>query len=41
MCGKLKEAKEKVDLMENIRFVETIYKMEFDTVFTLPEVEAS
>ena len=41
MCGKIKDAKTKVDIEEHIRFVETIYKMEFDTVFTVPEVEAS
>ena len=34
-------AKTKVDIEELIRFVKTIYKMEFDTVFTVPEVEAS
>ena len=41
VCGKIKEAKTKVDLEEHIPFVEIIYKMEFDTVFTVPEVEAS
>ena len=41
VCGRIKEAKEKVDLTEHIRFVETIYKMTFEMVFTLPEAEAT
>ena len=39
VCGKLKEAKDKIDIEELIRFVKNIYKMEFDAVFTTPEVE--
>ena len=41
VCGKIKEAKNKVNLEEHIRFVETIYKMVFDTVFTVPKAEAT
>ena len=40
VCGKLKEANDKIDIKELIRFVENIYKMEFDVVFTTPEVGA-
>ena len=41
VCGRIKEAKEKVDLTEKIRFIETIYKMNFETVFIVPEGEAT
>lgn len=41
MCGKIKDAKTKVDIEEHICFIKTIYKMEFDTVFTVPELKAS
>ena len=35
---KTEQAKTKIDIKELIRYVETIYKMEFDSVFTTPEV---
>ena len=41
VCRKVKDAKTKVDIKEHICFIETIYKIEFDNVFTVPEVEAS
>ena len=41
ICGKIKEAKAKIDLEELIAFVETIFKMDFDDVFKVPEIEAA
>ena len=38
ICGKIKEAKTKIDLEELIHFMDTIYKMDFDDVFTAPEI---
>ena len=41
ICGKIKESKTKIDLEELIAFVETIFKMDFDDVFKVPEIEAT
>ena len=39
ICARIKEAKEKVDLVEHVKFVEAIHSISIDTVFNMPEAE--
>ena len=41
ICGKVKEAKEKIEMVELLGFAEKIFTMEFEDVFKAPEAESS
>ena len=41
ICGKNKEVKEKIEMVELLGFVEKIFTMDFEDVFKAPEIEAS
>ena len=41
ICGKIKEAKTKIEMEELLGFVEKIFTMDFEDVFKAPEIEAS
>ena len=39
ICALIKDAKEKIDLVEHVKFVEAILSMSMDAVFNTPEAE--
>ena len=41
ICGKIKDAKTKIEMEELLGFVERIFTMDFEDVFKAPEIEAS